>query len=354
MIPQGSPVVQEGNNIPTTGRGGKEIKQPGRLNATRRELNNKEQEEEEINKLRSRFGEAFLPYARQLESVDEERTYKKRMGRRKKIQSQKVNNRIEYKNDEERINQYQQNRQKNTKNINERMKKTMTNDNANNRQLNWYVDQMTFDEGWPNIDKRDTIRIFHINLNGISHYNDYLKWEMTIGFLMDMQVDIFGLTEINLDMNNGRVRDNFIQYGKHFDQYINMTTSSSKQTVGSSPFKMGGTVTGTNGCWLGRIQQQGSDKLGRWSYMSLQARYGNLITFITVYLPCKPSGNGGGTTIYRQMEADLLFERGELKEPRKELLQDLHAFIDKERQKGNTIFLMGDMNDNLGMETGQV
>ena len=221
-------------------------------------------------------------------------------------------------------------------------------------RFNWIGDTMTYDEGWPNTDMRSTIRIFHINLNGVTYHNKYLEWEMVIAFLMDMQVDVFGLTEINLDMYNGIVRDNLIQAGKHFDPYLRMTTSSSSQKVGESPFKMGGTVTGTNGCWSGRISTQGSDNLGRWTFMSLQAKHGRQIVFITVYIPKKPSSKNGGTTIYTQMEADLLKKKGRMMDPIKELLIDLHLFITKEKNKGNTILLMGDVNDNLGLTNGQM
>ena len=117
---------------------------------------------------------------------------------------------------------------------------------------------------------------------------------------------------------------------------------------------MGGMVTGSNGCWSGRISRQGEDQLGRWSYMALQAKKGYKVVFITVYLPNKPTMAGGGTTIYKQMEADLLKSKGKLIEPRKALLDDLHSFIDNERKTGNVVILMGDMNDNLGMENGQV
>ena len=213
---------------------------------------------------------------------------------------------------------------------------------------------MTFDEGWPNVDQRSTIRLFHINLNGVTANNNFLEWEMTIAFLMDMQVDIFGLSEINLDLHNGIVKDNIIQGGRHFDPYIKMATSSSLQKLGNSPFKMGGTITGTNGCWSGRISDQGCDRLGRWSYIKLQARQEQQVVIITVYVPCKPTNEGGGTTIHDQMEADLLKETGKLLNPTKELLRDLHIFITTETNKGNTIFLMGDMNDDLGIEEGQI
>ena len=54
------------------------------------------------------------------------------------------------------------------------------------------------------------------------------------------------------------------------------------------------------------------------------------------------------------MEADILHKKRELNDLRKDLLNDLHKFIDNKRKNGNTIFLVGDINDDLGMETGQV
>ena len=305
--------------------------------------------------LRSRFGTAFLPYASQLESVEKVRTIRKRKGKNKRKKPVKITTIGEYKvRNKKKAELYEKQTEENN---NKRQKKIININPTEKKEINkleWQGDVMTFDEGWPNTDKRKTIRIFSINLNGVTYQNNFLEWEMTIAYLMDMQVDVFGLTEINLDLNNGIIKDKFVQSGKQFDPYIRMATSSSLQKLGETPFKMGGTVTGTNGCWSGRINKQGSDDMGRWSYLSLQAKHGKQVVVITVYIPNKPTTAGGGTTIYTQMEADILKARGKLVEPRKELLKDLHAFIEKEKNKGNTIILMGDMNDNLGLEEGQV
>ena len=279
---------------------------------------------------RSRFGEAFLPYANRLESVEDNRIKRKRRHKNKKKTTEEITNIPIYKDsDEKRQKQHEQKRNENKKNNEAKNTKLKEKEESNEDKLNWKGDVMTFDEGWPNLDQRRTLRIFNINLNGVTYHNELLEWEMTIAYLMDMQVDIFGCTEINLDMNNGITRDNIIQNGKHFDSYLRMATSSSLQKVGKTPFKMGGTITGANGCWSGRISTQGSDKLGRWSYVSLQARYGRLVTFITVYIPRKPSKEGGGTTIHQQMTADLLKYKGKLLDPREELLKDLHSFVKK-------------------------
>ena len=342
MSPLKPQVVQEGETI---------ILQNNERNNT----NTYEKTDKEYSKdLQSRFGTAFLPYASQLESVEKKRIIRKRKGKNKKKKPVKVtkipgyhtSNRTKGKTFD---NQCNNNRDKIRNKIG-----TMDKRERAKKRLEWFGDTMTYDDGWPNVDKRNTMQIFHINLNGITSNNNYLEWEMTIAFLMDMQVDVFGLSEMNLDLNNGMVKDNILQSGKHFDPYIRMATSSSLQKVGNTPFKMGGTVTGTNGCWSGRINEQGSDKLGRWSYMKLQARQNQQIVFITVYIPGKQNNDGGGTTIYSQMEADLLMDRGNLLDPKKELLKDLHNFIERDTKKGNIVFLMGDMNEDMGLEEGQV
>ena len=320
-----------------------------------RGVKDKARDREYSKDLQSRFGSAFLPYAYQLESVEKERTTRKRKGTNKKKKLVRITSIKEYKKQSTRkLIQYEKQLQMNKKKVQKKITNITKHKRKEVKNMEWQGDIMTFDEGWPNTDKRTTIRIFNINLNGVTYQNDLLEWEMTVAYLMDMQVDIFGLTEINLDLNNGIIRDKFIQSGKHFDPYIRMATSSSLQKVGDTPFKMGGTVTGTNGCWSGRITKQGSDKIGRWSYLYLQAKQGKQVVIITVYIPNKPTVAGGGTTIYTQMESDTLKLKGKLVEPRKELLSDLHKFIDNENKCGNTIILMGDMNDNLGLEDGQV
>ena len=304
----GNPVV--GDKEVTTGRGGKNTHKETRMNIVSREENDKKTINEYPEDLGSRFGEAFLPFASKLESVEKNRIERKRRGKHARKQPTKITRFPSYLQEDERRREYDEKRDSNMDKISKKIQQIQIDERSIEEKLKWKGDVMTFNEGWPNTDQRKTMRIFNINLNGITYQNEYLEWEMTVAFLMDMQVDVFGLTEINLDLNNGIVKDKFIQAAKHFDPYLRITTSSSSQKVGNSPFKMGGTVTGTNGCWSGRICRQGCDNLGRWSFMTLQARHGHQVVFITTYIPGKPSSEGGGTTIHSQMEADLLKKTG--------------------------------------------
>ena len=127
--------------------------------------------------------------------------------------------------------------------------------------LRWWGDELEFDEQWPTSTSNNTIRLFTINLNGISHYNDYLEWDLTLGFLHDMQVDVFGLTEPNLDFLQPQVRDAIMEHSKRYDKYTKYSFSTSKQSVEKTPFKMGGTITGVHGGWSGRMTKSKVDKM---------------------------------------------------------------------------------------------
>ena len=75
MSTQGNPVVEDEEKLVTTGREGKQ----------------KINEGQKYSKdLRSRFGEAFLPFASRLESVEKKRTLRKRKGKNKKNQPTRI------------------------------------------------------------------------------------------------------------------------------------------------------------------------------------------------------------------------------------------------------------------------
>lgn len=205
--------------------------------------NNKNQKNKKIrgsysDNLRSRFGEAFLPYAHKLESKEIGKREKRKRKKKKqpKIRKKTVPRHIQ--KESSKLNEH--NNKLRSKQVCFSNKRCQQNTTQKNEPLQWQGDTMTFAEEWPRTEGKNTIRIFNINLNGITYKNDMLEWEMTIAYLLDMQVDIFGLTEINLDLNNGTVRDKLIMKVKHFDKHIRLATSSSLQKVGNSPFKMGG------------------------------------------------------------------------------------------------------------------
>ena len=208
-------------------------------------------------------------------------------------------------------------------------------------------DILTTSKNWPNETEEKTIRIMGQNVNGISYYNKYVEWEMALNYLDEFQVDVAGICELNLDVKKASVKETLYKKLKKIDPHarIVMTTSPSKYS--ETDFKMGGTAMVTRGNWSGHIQEQGNDKLGRWSYQTLEGKDGKLVTIITMYRVCKKNNNSSGGTIRAQQEKDLLQETGKHLDPREQVLRDLQDFIIKLHGKGHLVILLGDMNDDL-------
>ena len=243
--------------------------------------------------------------------------------------------------------QLQQSRDRNFNDLLGRMANMDFNEHTYDRT---FGDELTTDDSWPNPGDRDYLRIFLINANGVSYYNDYLDWEMNLGFLFDMQVDVFGITEPNLDFAQAKVRYDITNKTRKVDKFMDLNFSASKFNPKSpnkrTPFKMGGTITGVNGGWSGRKQKSGTDRLQRWTWTSLTGQSGKIITFITIYRPCITNSEGE-STVHMQQLRDLLEEGIEHPDPRKEILSDLEEFITKLHEEQQTVFLMGDMNSDV-------
>ena len=206
-------------------------------------------------------------------------------------------------------------------------------------------DILTTNQQWPSNDNK-TYRLMGQNVNGISYFNDYIEWEMQLNYMDEFQVDTMCINEVNLDTNKPEVRESMFKKLKKLDPYAKMSKSSSPTLYNESAFKMGGTLTITRGNWSGHISDQGSEKLGRWSYQTLEGKNGKQIIFINAYRVCKAKSDSTSGTIRSQQEKDLLEDTGKHHDPREKLLVDLQCNIQKLHEKGHIVVLYGDMNED--------
>jgi hypothetical protein len=232
----------------------------------------------------------------------------------------------------------------------DRMGNINCDDTTERGKLSTFGDTMTADAAWPNPGNRKYIRIFLINTNGISYYNNFLEWEMSLGFLYDMQIDIFGITEPNLAFSQASVRYDIQEKARQVDKFMDINLSASshhtKLPGRRTPFKMGGTITGVNGGWSGRKHSSGRDSLNRWTWTTLNGQSGKKFTVITVYRPCVSSGTGT-CTIHLQQTHDLAAQGIRNPNPRKQLLQDLGQYVTSLHDNNHTVLVMGDMNSDV-------
>ena len=218
-------------------------------------------------------------------------------------------------------------------------------------------DVLTTQDNWPKANANGTIRILHINIHGITPQNDYLDWDIMLGYMADLQVDCMCITEPNLDLNSFQIRDTLRYTSKQFDRHLSLTMTSSRQNPAKrgSAFKPGGTITAINGVWSGRIQHgiREMDKFSRWGSTHLLGKQG-IITIITVYRVCKQANGAGDNTVYLQQQADLERVTKHPCDPRERLCQDLEVFINTLHTKGHKVILSGDFNEDLAKQGNRV
>ena len=75
------------------------------------------------------------------------------------------------------------------------------------RFLSYSGDVLTTQTEWPMKNKHEIFRVMGANVNGISTSEDLIEWDITLGHMMDLQVDCLCITEPNLELNSYLVKD---------------------------------------------------------------------------------------------------------------------------------------------------
>jgi hypothetical protein len=161
----------------------------------------------------------------------------------------------------------------------------------------------------------------------------------------ELGCDLVGISETKLDVTKFAVK-------KIINTTIRSKFKSSRHTASASkiPFetnyKPGGTMTLCMGNCVSRFHSKFEDTLGRWSTLSLNARNGIVIHFITLYQVVEKAQNGPFTA-YQQQRASLLLEGRDLA-PRKAFLTDFDHYLLSLKPQSSQFVVIGDFNEVVG------
>jgi hypothetical protein len=183
--------------------------------------------------------------------------------------------------------------------------------------------------------------ILNHNINGIK---DQTNWYQIMNTMKELNVDIFGFTEINKSINYGYNNEWRAITRKLF--YHERTAHSESNIELESSYKPGGTMTTITGKWQSRISAQGQDPkgLGQWSYIKISSKKTSMI-IVTAYRPCATQGP---QTAWMQQWA-MLRETGEKNpDPIKHFYRDLETQLQEWKNQGSHILLMIDANEHVG------
>ena len=161
---------------------------------------------------------------------------------------------------------------------------TTTNTNNATNELNQHREQ-----------SESTIRISSVNPCGLS----VATFEQAIMQSLRWNVDIQCFSETNLNSSNFFVRQNIGRTLQKIDNKAKAVWSSS-ELESSTSFQPGGTAMVVFGDTASRVKQKGSDKMGRWCYMKLEAKDESDLLIISIYQSCNTTTDGNNTFSLQQ------------------------------------------------------
>jgi hypothetical protein len=161
-----------------------------------------------------------------------------------------------------------------------------------------------------------------------------------------MEIDLLGIVEHKLDMTKYHVRKAFDAAARKVCHPVRVELGSSEYQA-LTDYKPGGTAIIAQGDITGCIQIHGSDKYGRWSYVTTTGTQGSINIFITAYQVCKKPTNKVGITAYHQQRIAFLKEKRPNLDPRHNFRKDLIAFITRHQTRGHNIILTGNFNEHV-------
>jgi hypothetical protein len=195
----------------------------------------------------------------------------------------------------------------------------------------------------------NTTRLHGQNPNGFQLGNDGGTLLTATTHLRDVQADAGGFIETNLDTTKHSVLRKIVQAFRNTAKHSKVQCSSSDITA-HNEYKPEGTITHVRDDLTSRVQATGADPLGCWSYVTFTRRGNQKVTYITAYQPCKDKPKPDSFTAAAQ-QYSMLLRAANPSNVRKHFVKDLRKFLRKCTKNGEEVFLMGDLNEVIGVHS---
>ena len=149
------------------------------------------------------------------------------------------------------------------------------------------------------------MRISFVNVNGIGSYRGHKKSKGIRHYIQQMEIDVMGLAETNVNWGKVRSKDTLWDRTKSWAENRRIGVSFNTRQTLVTPYQQGGTATIAFNDMAHRYKQSGFDSsgLGRWSWVLVSGTQNRVTRLVTVYVPQK--NNKGINTVYSQQIAHL-------------------------------------------------
>ena len=192
-------------------------------------------------------------------------------------------------------------------------------------------------------------RVYCLNVNGFTLDRRGGKFEDFCKTANEVQADIVGCQEHNLDTTQSVVKSILYDTSRR-------VWKRSKLHFGTTPipfankYKPGGTLLASLHHTTGRVISHNVDKWGRWTSQTLRGKHDRRITVVNVYQVVADTPGTGMVTSATQQRSLLLESDDCLSDPRAAFIRDLTVYLQECVSKGDELLVMGDFNERIGVE----
>lgn len=187
------------------------------------------------------------------------------------------------------------------------------------------------------------VRIAFLNIHGLPVSRTAAKNISLFNFITSQEIDIIGLSELNLHWPSLSVADRWSERTRRWwrkrlalDSCLLDWDRRDKQQYGGSALLVRDETVAT-------IHTKGTDTLGRWSWVAIRGRRGSMTYIVSVYRPCHSLGP---TTVYQQQRTAMLRQGQDLC-PLLHFSQALSELLSPWVQAGHSVVVGGDFNGDI-------
>jgi hypothetical protein len=183
------------------------------------------------------------------------------------------------------------------------------------------------------------------NINSLPTQRSDPKNLQLVQDIKEAQIDLMGLTEINLAWQNLPLVDQIRERFRGLFEFSKIVSANNRDKTFDTKQQSGGTMMILQGFCCSRAFDVESDplKLGRWCSLVLRGKRGMKLRVITMY---RPVFSTGPLSAYQQ-QRNVLLDHDIDDCPRLQILNELRDSIVKWKNQGEQLLVIGDFNESI-------
>ena len=167
----------------------------------------------------------------------------------------------------------------------------------------------------------------HLNTGGLHPRGGHAEYRLLLNNLQQTHSDIYSINEHCLDTSQPSIKKDLYEAGKITNKYSTQYFGSSSETFPNT-YKPGGTMLGTTGKISGRLEANGTDTKGRWTWVQLTGKKHKKVLVVSAYRVSQSYPREAGySTAYMQQYRAYIKENVSKPKPKHKFLVDLASFL---------------------------